>query len=151
MARLIICAKCERERPIKARGLCAPCYQVLLEWDPERLADYPTRRRDPSMDVDEVAVDRAVEWVLAAWNMPPAQRERFPHRLTLGGYISPPRRQAWVEQQHGPLTRLGPRHHRPPPTPTPPREDPMRSWTLSRSTPTPPAGTAGTARPPTAR
>ena len=92
MARLIICAKCERERPIKARGLCAPCYQVLLEWDPERLADYPTRRRDPSMDVDEVAVDRAVEWVLAAWNMPPAQRERFPHRLTLGEQVEVMRR-----------------------------------------------------------
>jgi len=29
-------------------------------------------------------------------------------RLTLGGYISPPRRLAWVEQSHGPLIPLVP-------------------------------------------
>ena len=92
--RIAICAKCDRERGIKARGLCAACYEVILVWDREALADYPTRMRDPSMDVDEVMVDRAVEWVMNTWSLSPAEREpmRIPHRLTLGEQVEVMRR-----------------------------------------------------------
>lgn len=92
--RIAICAKCDRERGIKARGLCASCYQVLLEWNPEGLADYPTRKRDPSMDVDEVMVDRAVEWVLHMISLPVHERasKKYPHRLTLGEQVEVMRR-----------------------------------------------------------
>ena len=35
------CGRCRRERPIRCRGLCAPCYSFLWAHHREELARYP--------------------------------------------------------------------------------------------------------------
>lgn len=79
--RLINCSRCERERPHKARGLCTTCYSKAFKpWGVVDLIDYaPTR--DFSTEVDEVAVDRAVQWVIAACRTTPSRQRHYARNL----------------------------------------------------------------------
>lgn len=71
MSRVIECAHCGSARPHKSRGLCGTCYRRLRYAD--QLVDFPVSR-DFSMDVDEVQVDRAVDWMVAHACLPWAER-----------------------------------------------------------------------------
>lgn len=57
---IVACARCDRERPHHGRNLCRSCYQWACI--NRRLNDYPPTR-DQSMDIDEVVVERAAEWL----------------------------------------------------------------------------------------
>lgn len=84
---LIECARCQQDRPHKARGLCQNCYEIVRRAGD--LPDYPLVQ-DRSMDNDDIAVDRAVHWLQAHAALPPAlrrdDRANRPH-LTQGERI----------------------------------------------------------------
>src|SRR5690625_131097 len=93
-SRSIVCLRCEKFRPHKARQLCSTCYSWLRLRDRDALSGYPTAITERSMDVDEVAVDRAIEWLSQAITVPWSRREyrTYPEPLTLGEQIEVMRR-----------------------------------------------------------
>lgn len=66
-------ATCHPDRPHKSRGLCKRCYNRACE--DGRLDSYPLRI-DTSMEVDEVVVDRAVEWAIRTYNTTTNQQRK---------------------------------------------------------------------------
>lgn len=88
------CPGCDRYMTIHARGLCGACYQRLRVYNPDGLADHPTRfNRD--LDVDDVQVDRAVDWLYGYAALAPAERRQHRSsrpRLTQGERIEVLRR-----------------------------------------------------------
>src|SRR6266542_3907210 len=45
LARMVVCARCRRERPVHARGLCRSCYQHLWKGQPAVLKRFRPSRR----------------------------------------------------------------------------------------------------------
>lgn len=75
------CARCGRQRPIQARRLCNTCYgKAFKPWGVVDLADYAPER-DFSLEVDEVVVDRAVQWAIAACRTTPSRQRHYARNL----------------------------------------------------------------------
>lgn len=94
MRPIIECARCAKDKPHYARGICGACYQWLVDNHRDGLADYPLTRNAPTLDVDDVQVDRAVDWLIAYAAVPanrPALKGTRP-RLTRGERIEVLRR-----------------------------------------------------------
>jgi len=82
--RTVDCVHCGEHAPHYGRGLCKVCYHSLKYRG--ELDEYPTT--DP-FEVDEVVVDRAVQWVIKiAGTLPRSERRRVQRdtrpKLTMG-------------------------------------------------------------------
>lgn len=82
--RTVDCLHCGEHAPHYGRGLCKVCYHSLKYRG--ELEEYPTT--DP-FEVDEVVVDRAVQWVIKiAGTLPRSERRRVQRdtrpKLTMG-------------------------------------------------------------------
>lgn len=111
--RLIECLRCEDARPHWSRGLCQRCYNYVIKYARDQLEVYPSTVM--SMDVDEVLVQRMVDWLITYDAMTPADRADYRrHRparrrgeLTRGERIEVLRRTRYNVRPHVATRALG--------------------------------------------
>lgn len=104
--RIVECLRCETEQQHWARGLCQRCYNFHAKRD--ELDQFPATVM--SLDVDEVQVQRAVDWIIAYAAMAPADRVDYRKRrpaMTRGERIEVLRRVRFNVRLHVATRALG--------------------------------------------
>lgn len=111
--RIVECLRCEEDWPHWSRGLCQRCYNHVIKYERDQLEAYPSTVM--SMDVDEVLVQRLVDWLIVYDAMSPAERldyrSRRPARnrgeMTRGERIEVLRRTRYNVRPHVATRALG--------------------------------------------